>query len=224
MSVLHGDGVDAVFSALRGDSDPILAEMEARADRDGFPTVGQEVGAFLHWCVEAGDVSRIFECGSGFGYSAYWMARALPPDGTIVLTEIDRDELADAQAYFAAGDLPDVARFERGDALEILDAEPGSFDLILLDHENERYREGLEVAESKIAPGGIVLADNVLHSWEFDPTAVADALESDGPAGENDSLAGVVEYLRYATSHPTFATCLLPLGEGICASVRTAGE
>ena len=224
MSMLHTAGVEEVIAGFSSREDPILERMERRADREGFPTVGPEVGAFLAWFVRAADVRRVFECGSGFGYSAYWMATELPDGGEIVLTEIDADELADAERYFREADLADRARFLEGDALEALAAEDGPFDLVILDHENERYREGLSVATARLAPGGTVLADNVLHSWEFDPEDVVAGRDTAGGAPSTDdadpSLSGILEFYRAVETDPALRACVLPLGEGMLAATR----
>jgi len=64
--------------ALVGE-DPILAEMHALAAERNFPIIGPEVGRFLSQLVHLMGARRIFELGSGFGYSALWFGRALPP-------------------------------------------------------------------------------------------------------------------------------------------------
>jgi predicted O-methyltransferase YrrM len=73
--------------------------VDAFADREGFPTVGAAVGGWRALLARAVDAERVFEFGSGFGYSAYWFARELPADGEVVLTEIDEDELDQAREY-----------------------------------------------------------------------------------------------------------------------------
>lgn len=220
MSMLHATGVEGIVEALAVDAHPVLAEMEERAERDNFPTVGREVGGFLRWLTVTADISRIFECGSGYGYSAFWTATVLPPEGEIVLTEVDADELADAREYLERADVTAALRYERADALEVLSEEDGQFDLILLDHENERYREGFEIAAERIAPGGIIIADNVMHSWEFDPIDVDAGLNDDGAVTDNPSLAGILEYYRHVQGRSDFQTTALPLGEGLLVSTH----
>ena len=220
--MLHVDGVGESLETFAGEPDAIRSEMETRAERDGFPTVGHEVGMYLAWLVEATNARRVFECGSGYGYSAYWMAPALPSDGSIVLTEIDHDELADAKTYFERAGLSDLARFEQGDALEVLNEEDVAYDLILLDHENDRYVEGFDIAASSLTAGGTIVADNVLHSWEFGPEEIAAGLRGGDVRESSESYEGIRSYLAYIADRDDFRSALLPLGEGISVSTHVA--
>ena len=220
MSILHDSDIDALLTATSVFHDQTLEQMETRASQEGFPTVGREVGSFLQWLVITADLTRIYECGSGFGYSAYWMATALPDDGEIVLTEVDEDELEDARSFLGAGAIKATVRYHHGDALEALADANGKFDLVLLDHENERYREGFEVAETRLTPGGVIVADNVMHSFEFGPADLAAVLEDEDAEIHESSLAGIVEYVRFVRSRPDFSSVLLPIGEGLVLSTH----
>jgi len=226
MSLLHTDAVDDLLSTLAGvesEADPVLAEMEARADRESFPTVGREVGHALRLCARLAGATSVFEFGSGFGYSAYWVAPVVGPDGELVLTEVDADELDQAREYFERAGYADRARFERGDAVALVEEYDGPFDLVLLDHENDRYVEGFEAARGKVPVGGAVVADNVLHSSGdpgFDPADLDRAL-SDGSTGGNAELAAIADYYRHVRAAADFETTVLPVGEGLFVSVRT---
>ena len=76
---LHEESLDAYLRALAlQDEDALLADMHALALERSFPIVGPEVGRFLAQLVHLLGARRIFEMGSGFGYSALWLGRALP--------------------------------------------------------------------------------------------------------------------------------------------------
>jgi len=77
VAITHPD-IHAYLERVRPASDSILREMEREAVRRGFPT-WTAVRAVLHLLVRAMKAKRIFELGSGFGYTMYWMAKALPP-------------------------------------------------------------------------------------------------------------------------------------------------
>jgi hypothetical protein len=57
--------------------EPVLLEMEARAAEHRFPIVGRATGRFLELAARAVGAHRVMELGSGYGYSAYWFARAV---------------------------------------------------------------------------------------------------------------------------------------------------
>nr|WP_224829937.1 O-methyltransferase [Saliphagus infecundisoli] len=220
--MLHTVDVDGLLTLMNPADDPILERMEDQANREGFPTVGHEVGAFFRLCARLMDAESVFEFGSGFGYSAYWMAPAIGPAGQIVLTEVDEDELDQARAYFEQGGYADRAVFERGDALEVIDRYDGPFDLVHLDHENERYLDGFETVREKVSQGGVIVADNVLHSGEaMSPADLRAVLDGARTPDEGSSLAGIAEYYTHVTNDPEFETSVIPVGEGIFASVRT---
>ncbi|WP_372479071.1 O-methyltransferase [Halomicrobium sp. HM KBTZ05] len=199
--------------------DDVIRTMDERADREGFPTVGPAVGGWLRLLARAVDAERVFEFGSGYGYSAYWVASAIPADGEIVLTEIDADELDDARENLAAGGFEDRARFEHGDAIETVDAYDGPFDLVLIDNEKDRYAEAFEAVREKIPVGGIVAADNAIEAGPLDFEDVRALLAGDA-VDATASSHGIADYLATVRDDPNFETSLLPLGEGVAVSIR----
>jgi len=215
------DAVTELAGLVGPGRDEIITEMDARADSEGFPTVGPEVGGWLSMLARLTDAERIFEFGSGFGYSAYWFARGLGPDGEIVLTEIDADELDSAREYFQRAGIDDRARFEHGDAIEIVDRYDGPFDVVLIDNEKGRYVEALDALEGKLRPGSLVLADNAVTAGIIDRDDVVALVDGEDVPGATDASRGIAAYLRYVRDRDDFETVLLPLGEGVAVSVVT---
>ncbi|MFP4625839.1 MAG: O-methyltransferase [Natronomonas sp.] len=212
------DAIETYAATVGPQPDDVIREMDARADETGFPTVGPAVGGWLYLLAKLVDARRIFEFGSGYGYSAYWFARALPSDGEIVLTEIDADELEDARSNLARGGFKDLASFEHGDAIDIVDRYDGPFEVVLIDNEKERYVEAFEAVREKVPSGGVVVADN-MTAGPFEFETVEAAVVNDR---EIDDIAanGVVSYLDRLGDDPSFETTLLPLGEGVAVSRR----
>lgn len=198
--------------------DDVIAEMDERASETGFPTVGRAVGGWLRQLARLVGARRVFEFGSGFGYSAYWLAGALPADGKIVLTEIDREELADAREYLARGGFDDCAVFEHGDAVEIVRKYDGPFDVVLIDNEKDRYVEAFEGVRGKVASGGVVVADNVMGG-PVAFSAVASLARGEA-ADANEAERGIADYLARVRDDNGFETTLLPLGSGLTVSLR----
>ncbi len=202
-------------------ADDVIREMDARADREDFPTVGPEVGGLLAWLVGLTGAERVFEFGSGFGYSAYWVARALPADGEVVLVDRDAELLSDAREYLDRGGLADRATVRQGDAVSLVE-EYDDLDLVLVDNEKERYREAFAAARPHLTEDALVVADNATTSGGVD-TETLSALV-DGESREATSgTHGVAEYLRHVRSLAAFETVLVPLGEGVAIS-RRRGE
>ena len=211
------DAVRDVLAAAGPEPSPVQAEMAAHAEETGFPVVGPEVGALLGLLTRAVGAERVFEFGSGFGYSAYWFAEAVPDDGRVVLTEIDAEELELARGFLSDAGLDGRAAFEHGDAFETFARYDGPFDVVLVDCEKRRYPEAIDPVREKLTAGGLVVADNALAG----PHSAEDVAASFGgePAGDYpEAVAGVVEYLERMRDDPAFDTAVVPLGEGIAVS------
>ncbi len=218
------DDIEAFTTAIGPEPDEVLVEMDRRAMATDFPTVGPAVGGWLQQLTGLAGAERIFEFGSGFGYSAYWFARALPADGEVVLTEIDADELNAARDYLKRGGYADRAQFELGDAIRTVERYDGPFDLVLIDNEKDRYVEAFEAIRSKVSAGGLVVADNAMEGpFGFDTVRqlfVDGDIPSNLDSDEIDPARGVVAYLEHVRSTDAFETTLLPLGEGLAVSRR----
>ena len=214
------DDIARFVRAVGPDPDETLIEMDEYAAAEGFPHVGPEVGAFLRFVARLTGAERVFEFGSGYGYSAYWFAAALPDDGELVLTEVDEDELELAREYMAAGGYDEVARYEHGDSMATIERYDGPFDVVLIDHEKDQYADAFEAVRSKIPVGGVVIADNAITAGSIDFETLL-AWAEDSPLDEtNDYTRGIIDYLETVRADPAFETVVVPLGEGIAVSYR----
>src|SRR2546423_13819683 len=98
--------------------DPVLVEMEERAEKHRFPIVGRATGRYLELAARSIGAQRVMELGSGFGYSAYWFSRAVGPSGEVVCTDGDPKNAAAAEGYLERAGFWDRIRVRVGDALE----------------------------------------------------------------------------------------------------------
>ncbi|MDL0130630.1 O-methyltransferase [Halobacterium salinarum] len=219
MGRLLDTDITALLTAGHAEPSPLLAEMAAHGEDRSFPTVGPDVGRFLRVLTTLSDAERVFEFGSGFGYSAAWMLPVLPADGELVLTDHDSDRLADARSFLDRADADATAVFEAGDALDTITDYEGPFDVVFIDHDKARYPAAFEHAVDVLAPGGLIVADNVMAGPVTAP-AVTDAVR-DGGGAADDATAGVAAYVRRARDASGFETTLVPLGEGIAVSAAT---
>ena len=214
------DAVTRLAGLVGPEPDEIIEEMDRQANDEGFPTVGPEIGGWLSVLARITSADRIFEFGSGFGYSAYWFARGMD-GGAVVLTEIDADELDEARAYFDRGSPGVDAHFEHGDAIEIVEEYDGPFDIVLIDNEKERYVEALQAVEESLEPGSLVLADNAVTAGVIDRDDVIGLVAGEAVPDATDASRGTAAYLRYVRDHDCLETALLPLGQGVAVSIVT---
>lgn len=220
MSRILRDDVDRFVRAVATSQDGVLAEMDHYAREEGFPHVGPDVGATIRLLARLVDADRAFEFGSGFGYSAYWTAAALPADGEIVLTEHDREELEMAREFMDRGGFDSLARYEYGDAIETAEASEGPFDFVLVDIQKDRYLEAFDTIRDKVATGGVIVADNAMTSGSVDFDGLLAHVEGEQTEDMNESTAGIAEYLTAVREDLAFETVVWPLGEGLAVSYR----
>lgn len=210
---------DAVESILRLGADepePVIEAMERHASEVDFPIVGANVGRLLRVAATMVDAERVFEFGSGFGYSAVWFAGALPADGELHLTDYDATNLDRATEFLERAGYADLATFHTGDAMKAFEETTDSFDVVLIDHEKARYVDAFELAADRLADGGIIIADNMM-AGPTEPEHVAAALSGEKPV--DDTTEGIAAYVDRVREDPRFETALVPLGEGVSISV-----
>lgn len=193
---------------LTPNRDPILTEMEELGAERGFPIVGPLVGRFLHQMVMASGAKSIFEMGSGYGYSAYWFAKALPDDGRIICTEGSADNAKLAENFLQRGGILEKVDFRVGDALEIIETEDGPFDIIYNDVDKEGYPEVFQKAVPKLRKGGLFITDNVLWSGRV----------TTGEGGA--STQAILKFDKMVYESKDLFTTIVPLRDGLAVCVK----
>lgn len=155
--------IENYMLSLTGRTDhPVLTEMEVVAKKNNFPIVGRLVGIFLETSAKAVNAERIFEFGSGYGYSAYWFAKAVGANGQVICSDGDPLNKEKAEQYLGSADLSERVDFRVGLAQEIFAQTEGSFDICYNDVDKGDYPQVWQMAKDRIRPGGLYIADNVL--------------------------------------------------------------
>jgi caffeoyl-CoA O-methyltransferase len=126
--------------------------------------VGEVEGRFLEFLVRATGARRVLELGTFTGYSSISMARGLPQGGRVITCDVDAETNAIAQRYAEEAGVADLIEYRLGPALETLAELDGPFDLVFIDADKENYRSYYEAALPKLAPNGLILADNALRN------------------------------------------------------------
>ena len=188
--------------------EPLLLEMEQYGHEHDFPIIDRLVGAFIMTMAKTAGARRVFELGSGYGYSAYWFARALGTDGRIICTDSDKSNAMRAQTYLSKAKLWDRIDFRIGEAINTLRNETGSFDIIYCDIDKGDYPRAWNVAKDKLKSGGLFICDNTLWSGRVAEAEVKD-----------DVHEGWTEAIRKMNSavynDRRFDATLLPLRDGV---------
>ena len=156
------------------------AALEA-SDAAGLPAIAVSApqGKLLHLLARSMGARRILEIGTLGGYSAIWLARALPPDGRLVTLEVDPKHAEVARGNIARAGLAKVAEVRLGRAADtlrqLLVEGAGPFDLIFIDADKPGYPEYLELSLRLSRPGTVIVADNVVRQGEIVHASSADA-------------------------------------------------
>ena len=205
MDIIHPD-INLYLDSLLPERHAKLLEMERFAKERDFPIIGPQVGRVLYQYVKISGAQRVFEMGSGFGYSAFWIAMALSENGKLICSEASQNNVDLAEDYLKVVGLLPKVQLQIGDALKILKKTEGHFDLIFCDVDKEFYPDALQLALSKLRAGGLLITDNALfHGRVLNPKPDA-------------TSRGVVAYNRAAFSDENLWTVILPVRDGLAVS------
>jgi predicted O-methyltransferase YrrM len=131
--------------------------------RDQPLAVSRETGVLLHMLARATKATSIVEFGTSFGISTLYLAAALRDNGggRIITSEFEPSKAERARANLTAGGVIDLVEIRVGDALETLAHDlPETIDLVLLDGAKGLYADILDLLESRLRPGALIVADN----------------------------------------------------------------
>lgn len=136
-----------------------------------FPLpVSRETGRLLYLLARACGARNIVEFGTSFAISTLHLAAALRDNGggRVITSEFETSKIARARANLAAAGLLDMVEIREGDALQTLRVDlPASIDLLLLDGAKALYPEILDLVESRLRPGALIVADNADYCPEY---------------------------------------------------------
>ncbi len=172
--------VDRYFTDLLVPQDTALIAALVASEAAGLPAhnVSPAQGKFLHLLARMQGARTILEIGTLGGYSAIWLARALPRGGRLVTLESDAKHAMVAQVNLARAGLAEMVEVRTGqaaDTLQRLAAEDaGPFDLIFIDADKPGNPEYLEWSLELSRTGTVIVADNVVRNGD-----VADASSED---------------------------------------------
>ena len=200
--------VEELFAA----EDGVLEDLQLASSQAGLPkiSIDRTEGKLLQVLLRAAGAHRVLELGTLGGYSAVWMARALPEDGLLITVERDPERAGLARHFIERAGLADRVSVRVGAATELLPGlvEEGPFDAVFIDADKESYPLYLDWCSSNVRAGGLVIADNA-----FKKGKVLDSQTQD-PA-----VLGIQEFNRRLASDPQFTSIVVPIQDGIAIAV-----
>ena len=169
--------VDAyIDEKLVGADSALEAALDANS-AGGLPAidVSPSQGKLLYLLAKMNGSRRVLEIGTLGGYSAIWLARALPKDGRLVTLERDPKHAEVARANLARAGLADMAEVQTGDALDLLPKLKGPFDFFFIDAHKDDYPHHVQWALKLARPGSVMVFDNVIRDGKVIDAKTSDA-------------------------------------------------
>jgi caffeoyl-CoA O-methyltransferase len=161
--------IEEYMERLTSPHDPLLAELSERtAEELGSPQMltGPVAGRLLEFLVWVAQPRRVLEIGTFSGHSALAMAAALPEGGRIDASELDPDRAVFAQSWFDRSPYGSRITLHVGPALETIERLEGAFDLVFIDADKPGYVDYYEAVLPRLAPRGLIVADNTLANGQ----------------------------------------------------------
>jgi predicted O-methyltransferase YrrM len=153
---------------LIGDNEALNAALAA-STAAGLPNIAVSAsqGKLLNILAASVRAKRILEIGTLGGYSAIWMARALPAGGKLISLEAEPRHAEVARENLRAAGLGDKVDIWIGDAMELLPkvaaAGVGPFDFAFIDADKEHIPEHFDWAVKMARPGSLIVVDNIVR-------------------------------------------------------------
>ena len=211
MRTLIADDVSDYLQSLVPSRHPELQAMEVYAREHGFPIIGPVVGHLCYQLARLIGARRVFEMGSGFGYSTAFFARAVAENGGGVVHHVVWDEALSTQArtHLSALGFSGAVEYHVGEAIEVLRSQDGPFDLVFNDIDKHAYPASLPAIEAKVRSGGLLIVDNMLWGGR-----IFDASDS------SPDTTGVRALTRLLTTSPHWTTSVIPIRDGVAVALR----
>lgn len=188
-----------------------LQIMEAYAREHRFPIIGPAAGYFCYQLARMTGARRIFELGSGYGYSTAWFAKAVQENGGGVVHHVVWDEELSQKARIHLSKLgyDEIVQYTVGEAVETLRNTPGSFDIVFNDIDKQAYATSLAVIDEKLKPHGLLIVDNMLYSGRvFNGSEPSDRTQS------------ILDLTTLLTTGPGWISTIVPIRDGLAVAYK----
>ncbi len=212
--MIVNERMTAFIDSLDRGNPAFLDEIEKYAVREQVPVIRKSMQSLLKFILAYAKPRSILEVGTAIGFSALLMSEYAPSDCTITTIEKYEKRIPVARENFRRAGREDRIKLLEGDAMELLPALEGSFDLIFMDAAKGQYIHFLPEILRLLKPGGLLISDNVLQEGDVAQSRFA-------VTRRNRTIhARMREYLYQLKHHPQLETVILPVGDGVTLSTR----
>lgn len=196
----------------RGDDELLVALKEA-AREAGLPeiAIAPEQASLIQVLLRASGAREVVEVGTLGGYSAIWMARALPEGGRVRTIEVSEKHARFAREWIARSDVAGRIEVHVGRGVDVLPRfAAGSADAAFLDADKVSYPAYLRECLRIVRRGGLILVDNAFAFGQLFEEGAEDG-DVEAVRAFNDLMARSGELQKV----------IVPLGDGMWVAVRT---
>lgn len=206
----------AFVSGVMAQEDPVLKEIRVGGPALGLPPIGigPDEGKVLETLARSCAARRALEIGTLGGYSACWIARALPAYGTLDTIEYEPKHAEIARANLERAGLSKIVTVHEGTGLSVLPALKGEFDFCFFDADKISYPDYLRWAVKHLRPGGLVVGDNAYLFGKLH-------LPPQQAGADAAAAQAMREFLAMLADTRHFRSCaMIPTGEGMAVGVK----
>jgi predicted O-methyltransferase YrrM len=206
--------ITSFINSFNKDDEGTLGEIYEQARERGIPVIRRETRELLKLLMLMQHPANILEIGTAVGYSALYMSKYASCHSYITTIELDTDRAEEARNNIKRLGMDSVITVLQGDAAEVLPTLSGSFDFAFVDAAKGQYLNYYEEVMRLLAPGGLILSDNVLQDGEI--------LESHFLVTKRDRTIHdrMRDYLYIIKNDPRLETAILSVGDGVALSIR----
>lgn len=223
----HGNPSPALnyIRELYAPEDAVLQSIRRTFEERGMAIqVGAEEGKILHMLLKLHGARTVVEIGTLGGYSAIWMARALPQNGHLHTIEHDPQHAELARQFIRQSDQRERITVWEGKAQDVLkriaETVP-KVDAVFIDADKISYPLYLDWAEAHLKPGGLLIADNtLLFGTVYLNELPAKEESADEPAVRLGTWRAMREFNARLADDRHFESVMLPTAEGLSIAIR----
>ncbi len=206
------------INSLNMGNGSLLEELEEEAKSARIPIIRKETQQLLKLLLAMNCPRRILEIGTAVGFSALLMEQGNPMPCHITTIENYGKRIPAAKANFLRAGKENVIELLEGDASQVMKGLAGPYDFVFMDAAKGQYIHFLPEVMRLLAPGGVLVSDNVLQD--------GDIIESRFAVTRRNRTIHkrMREYLYELTHRDGLTTCVLPMGDGVAVSVKAEGK
>lgn len=212
--MIVNERMTSFINSYASPNSPMLDELEKFSLETNVPIIRKEMQSLIKFLLRMKQPSKILEVGTAIGFSAVLMTENLPKDSHITTIEKYEKRIPVAKENFKKFGVEDRVTLLEGDATDILAGLTDTYDFIFMDAAKGQYINFLPNLLRLLAPGGILLSDNVMQD--------GDILESKFAVERRNRTIykRMRDYLYELTHNDELTTVILPIGDGVTISTR----